>query len=271
MATLTWYFWGPWKIILRFLIIVIPCREGQKTTLFRGFKSELSLPGRRFICTGCPAIHLNFDTPLFSGMVWNIRLIFGDWDLPEMLISGEKVNFRGKCKFPENVTSFKMWILGKWFPREISISWKILISEENVSLKKIIFQEMWLPGKCDFGAPEECSPLSKTGQTEDKVNPNGSHSPYISALCLPSDLDRTLASVQLHIALWMTPIYCLSSLYPQFIFGYLEFSFTLTSQFSYFLLTGGEHCWSWYWFPFLTFGAIHIRQAQKFELFFWSF
>ena len=43
------------------------------------------------------------------------------------------------------------------------------------------------------GAPEECSPLSKTGQTESKVNINGSHSPYISALCLPSDLDRTLA------------------------------------------------------------------------------
>ena len=121
------------------------------------------------------------------------------------------------------------------------------------------------------GAPEECSPLSKTGQTEDKVNLNSSHSPYISALCLPSDLDRTLASVQLHIALWMTPIYCLSSLYPQFIFRYLEFSFTLTSQFSYFMLTGGEHCWSWYWFPFMTFGAIHIRQAQKFELFFWSY
>ena len=84
-----------------------------------------------------------------------------------------------------------------------------------------------------FGAPEECSPLSKTGQTEDKVNLNGSHSPYISALCLPSDLDRTLASVQLGIAFCLTPICCLASLYPQFIFWYLELSFTLTSQFSY--------------------------------------
>ena len=81
-----------------------------------------------------------------------------------------------------------------------------------------------------IGAPEECSPLSKTGQTEDKVNLNGSHSPYISALCLPSDLDRTLASVQLGIAFCLTPICCLASLYPQFIFGYLEFSFTPTSQ-----------------------------------------
>ena len=95
-----------------------------------------------------------------------------------------------------------------------------------------------------IGAPEECSPLSKTGQTEDKVNLNGSHSPYISALCLPSDLDRTLASVQLGIAFCLTPICCLASLYPQFIFGYLEFSFTLTPQFSYtgFRLYGQRFC-----------------------------
>jgi len=84
--------------------------------------------------------------------------------------------------------------------------------------------------RINVGAPEECSPLSKTGQTEDKVNINGSHSPYISALCLPSDVDRTVASVQLDIAFCMTPIWCLASLYPQFIFGYLEFSFTPTSQ-----------------------------------------
>ena len=47
----------------------------------------------------------------------------------------------------------------------------------------------------------------------------------------------------------------------------LEFTFTLSSQFSYFLLTGSEHCRSWYWFPFLTFGSIHIRKGQKLELF----
>ena len=27
--------------------------------------------------TGCPAVHDNFDTPLFSGIAWDIRLIFG--------------------------------------------------------------------------------------------------------------------------------------------------------------------------------------------------
>ena len=27
--------------------------------------------------TGCPAVHSNFDTPLFSGMAWDIWLIFG--------------------------------------------------------------------------------------------------------------------------------------------------------------------------------------------------
>ena len=30
-----------------------------------------------YICTGCPEDGSNFDTPLFSGMVGHIRLIFG--------------------------------------------------------------------------------------------------------------------------------------------------------------------------------------------------
>ena len=30
-----------------------------------------------YTCTGCPEVPYNFDTPLFSGMAWDLRLIFG--------------------------------------------------------------------------------------------------------------------------------------------------------------------------------------------------